>query len=247
MWGKTVLSTAIVAIALLGGLAGKEKAPLSRPATQTAPCDTQPAWEVVKGEGFTIAIPRGWRKLPMPIGHHVLYVNGDGLGVPAIDETGSPIQTGLTVERYSKLDSSTMEGAKENLASLKWNRRLKVVSQDKVKALKLSDGAEAALIRVILLKDRTRRSLQLKLYAKDKDSRGWVVSAWIVTSKDSEFVAKNKSLENWLRAHVTSLCFDREKFNTAALRVAYSPAQTQPATSSRPTTTSAPTGGNKGR
>ena len=241
MWKKPVLSAAILAIALLGSLAGKEKAPSSRPATQTAPCDTQPAWELVKGKGFTIAIPKGWRKLPMTIGHHVLYVNGDGLGAAMMDETGAPIQTGLTVERYSKTAESVLSVSKRSMANLKRNPRLKVVSQDKVKALKLSDGAEAALIRVILLKDRTRRSLQLKLFAKDKDSRGWVVSAWIVTGKDSEFIAKNESLEKWLRAHVTSLCFEREKFDAAALQAAYSPAETQPATSSRPTTTSAPT------
>lgn len=247
MWEKAVFSIAILVIALPGCLDGKEKAPSSRPTTQTAPAETQPAWEVVKGKGFTIAIPRGWRKLPMPIGHHVLYINGDGIGVPAIDETGSPIQMGFTVERYSKLKASPMGGAKKNLAGLKWNRRLKVISQSEIKSITLSDGAEAALIRVLLLKDRTRRSLQLKMFAKDKDSRGWVVSAWIVTGKDSAFIAKNKSLERWLLAHVTSLCFDRKKFDTAAIRAAYNPPATQPTTSSRPTTTSAPAKKHKAR
>jgi len=159
----------------------------------------------------------------------VLYLNADGIGAPAADQEG-PIQVGFTVERYGTTREAAAAGAKRNQESATRNPRLKVIKAGKVEELKLSDGTEGAFTRTLLLKEGSRLSLQMKLFAKDKDSRGWVVSAWIVTGKDSKFIENNPGLEQVLKAHMASLCFRPEKLSTDGVAKAHSLlAQSRPA------------------
>ena len=83
----------------------------------------------------------------------------------------------------------------------------------------------------------------MKLFAKDRQSRGCVVSAWIVTGKNSKFIADSQLLARRLRAHMTSLCFDADKFQTKELQAAYIAPTTQTTTAPKPTTTSTPATG----
>jgi len=216
--------------ALIDEAERRAKAPPLEPATHKALARPDRPWEVVGTKEFTIAVPKGWRKLPELVLNNVVYLNGDGIGAPVVDETGNPIQIGMAVERYGKVKDSAVEGAKRNLGTLEYDPRLKVLSKNPPQPLKLSDGTDAAFNRVLLIEDRSRKSLQMKLFAADSNSRGWVVSAWIVTGRDSQFIENNAPLENRLRAHVTSLCFDQSKFNTSALAAAYGGRPTQPAT-----------------
>jgi hypothetical protein len=237
MNGKHVLATTVVAVLMLASLGATRSARRAESAPRTRPGAATP-WNVVRTRQYAIAVPKGWRRMPGQLGPHVLYVTGDGIGAPIVDETGAPIQIGMTVERYGVTKESVASAAARSMQGVKQNPRLKAVAQDPVANVKLADGRAATLIRTVFIKDQTRRSLQLKMFAKDGNSRGWVVSAWIVTGRDSQFIARNKTLEAVLRAHVTSLCFDSTKFSTKALAAAYSPAATQPAT--KPTTATAP-------
>ncbi len=211
-----------------GGSAGTRPVGRTRPAAGTGP------WKVVKDREYVIAVPKGWRTLPLAVKPYVLYLNGDGLGAPAMDETGSPIQIGMTLERWGKTKGTAMEGAKVSAA--RRNPRLQPLQKTEVKPLKIADGTEVAFLRAFFRKDGRRKSLQMKLYAKDANGTGWVVSAWIVTGLKSKFIDSNEPLVKALRAHMTSLCFDEARFSTAALAAAYGISQTQPSTRSRPAT-----------
>ena len=49
-------------------------------------------WRVYNGDGFYLVVPSGWRELPFLSRTQKLYLNGDGIGVPTVDETGSPFK-----------------------------------------------------------------------------------------------------------------------------------------------------------
>jgi hypothetical protein len=195
---------------------------LSLPCTAAAgpasqPASTRPTWELVRGENYAIAVPEGWRKMDGLMPHQLVFRQGDGIGVPAVDETGSPLQIGMMVEKFAKTDDTLEDGAKKLVRSAKNNARLRLVGQEFLEPLKLSDGTAALLLWTEFIKDGDRHSLQLKMLAKDKDSGAWIVSAHIVGGKDSKLPQRDSALAVWLAAHVKSFCFDTTRFDAAAL------------------------------
>ena len=67
-----------------------------------------------------------------------------------------------------------------------------------METIKLSDGTEAMLLKVEFIKDGNRRSLQMKLVAKDTDSNAWIVSGHLVGGKESKWPTADSSLAKWL-------------------------------------------------
>ena len=216
--------------------------PASMPSTNPAsePAEN-PNWKVVKAydSGFILVVPKDWPQLKLP-GTMGFSFKGDGLGVPAADQSGSPIQVSMMVDRTNdeSPDPPAVTAKKDQqktvamtqVAGPAWQRdRPRVISSDPIQKLKLSDGTEAAFTRTLLVKEGSRRSLQLKMFAKDKKSRGVVVSATITTGMDTDFISKNKDLERKLKAHMITLCFDMEKLDTAALDKLYASKPSRPA------------------
>jgi hypothetical protein len=214
----------------------EDKEPSTKPAAENLP------WQRVEGKGYAIYAPKGWRKMGFDMPNIPLYMNGDGIGAPAVDETGQPIQIGLDVERFRHQKGAAMDAAKRNLKNVDRNRRLQRIGKGSVTPLRLSDGTDAALLTVEFYKDRTRRSCVQKVFALDRKSTGWVVTAWIVCGRDSRFVKACPWAATRLRAHITSLCFDARKLTDERLRAAYSLAEkpTRPATKPSPTTRPSP-------
>ena len=134
--------------------------------------------------------------------------------IPLVDETHAPIQMGMNVERFPRPTGTPEQGARRNL---------KAIGKGTVVAVTLSDGAKAALQTSRFYKDGSRKSFYQKLFAADAKGVGWVVSAWVVTGKDSQFVDSHPEVGAWLKAHVLSFCFDARKFDEAAVRAAYEP------------------------
>ena len=178
------------------------------------------AWEKVSGEGFAIAVPAGWRTFDMG-GRMVLFRQGDGIGVPLVDETGAPIQIGLTVEKFAGTTDTIEEGAKKLAQNARNNPRLKLIGEEKIEPVKLADGTDAMLVTTRFIKEGTRGSLQLKMVVKDQASNGWVVSAFLVSGKESKVPVEDSPLAKWLRAHVVSFCFDGAKMDEGAMKKAY--------------------------
>lgn len=183
--------------------------------------DGETEWEVVQIDAARIAVPRGWRSLDV-IKPPVFRV-GDGMGMlPPTDETGSPLQSGMSVA----LEPGTKESLQQVVADLvegaKHQRDLRLVSHT-VESLKLADGTEAALLKTLFVKDGSRRSLQMKLVAKGADSTLWIVSGHVVGGGESEWPLPESGLPKWLAAHLTSLALDGTKFDAAPLRAAYNP------------------------
>jgi len=187
---------------------------------QGAAAKEKQAWEVVKGEGFGIVAPAGWRNFEAG-GRYVLFRQGDGIGVPMVDENGAPVQVGLTVEKYSGQRGTVEEGIKSLAANARRNPRLVVVGEDVVEKVKLDDGTDAMLLITRFVKDGTRGSLQMKMLAKDQAGNGWVVSAFVVAGKESKLPVAESGVGQWLRAHVASFCLDAAKVDAGKLKGAY--------------------------
>jgi len=183
-----------------------------------ATADSAPYEVVVVGTG-RIAVPKGWRNLDQAT-NKALYRQGDGIGVPASDETGDPLQIGLVVEMFGKAKESIEEIMNGVVASAKDDPRLDLVKKDVTK-IKLADGTDALLLRAEFIKTHIRRSYQTKLVAKDAGSNVWIVSAHLVGGKDSEWSRSGSHLAKWLEAHVTSFTFDGSKFDAKKVDAAY--------------------------
>ena len=235
-------------------------APASKPSGKTASAPASepaesPYWKVTKFDyvnDYVLAVPKDWPQQQLPGITGAAFV-GDGVAAPAKDEKGDTIQVDMSVNRYDiTKDPPDVTAKQDQLKTTKQVRmpmpglgqpqhQEKVISSS-LEKLKLSDGTPAAFTRILMVKSGPRRSLQLKLFAKDKSSHGVVVSAWITTGMKTQFIDKRKDLERLLKAHMLTLCFDEEKFDTAALAKLYeSQAASQPATKpAKPKHTSKP-------
>lgn len=178
-------------------------------------------WELVAVGPGKIAVPKGWRSFDNIQPRMVLYRGGDGIGVPALDETKAPLQIGLTVEKFPGAKESIKDIMDSLAQQAKKAPRLELVGTESVEAIKLSDGTEALLLTAEFIKEGGRRSLQMKMVVKDADSTAWIVSGHLVGGKASKWPTPEGSLAKWLRAHLTSLSWEAKKFDDAKLRAAY--------------------------
>jgi hypothetical protein len=178
-------------------------------------------WELVPVGRGKMAVPKGWRNLDNIKPGMILYRQGDGKGVPLLDETKSPLQIGLVVEKSSdalKSVKNIMNGLVEEAQKAP---QLELVGQPAVETIKLADGTEAMFLTAEFIKEGRRRSLQMKLVAKDPDGKTWIASAHLVGGKESMWPTANSNLAKWLRAHLTSLSWDESKIDIGALKAAY--------------------------
>lgn len=192
-------------------------APSARPADKG---DEAP-WEVVSVGPGRIAVPKGWRSFDKIRPNMPLYRQGDGIGLPALDETKSPLQIGLTVEKFPGSKESIKEIMRGLVEGARKAPRLDLVGKESVETIKLSDGTEAMLLKAEFIKEGGRRSLQMKLVAKDTDSNVWIASGQLVGGKESRWPTAGSSLAKWLEAHLTSFSLDAKKFDAEKVKTAY--------------------------
>lgn len=126
-------------------------------------------------------------------------------------------QSGEVNRLYPGTKQKPDEGAKALAKAAKSNPRLEVIGQEVIENVTFGDGTTAALLTTEFLKDGSRRSLQMKLLAVDADSNGRVVSGFLVGGKESKVPSKDSAAAQWLRACLTSFCFDRTKLDEAPL------------------------------
>jgi hypothetical protein len=218
--GKYAVSGSSDYTTRLWRLPGPGTKPTAKPPAKlpAAPQQAAKAWEIVTvGTGF-IAVPKGWRDGGPATARMLLFRQGDGIGVPVLDETGAPLQVGMTVEKFPQTKGSLKEGIEGLLKRAKNDQRLELVGKEVVETLKLSDGTEAMLLTAEFIKDKDRKSLQMKMLVKDGESNGWVISAYLVGDKDSKLPVASSYLGQWLRVHVTSFCFDKTKLDESKLK-----------------------------
>ncbi|MGH9814142.1 MAG: hypothetical protein ACRD4T_13500 [Candidatus Acidiferrales bacterium] len=178
-------------------------------------------WEVVAVGPGRLAVPRGWRSIDRIKPTMPVYRQGDGLGVPALDETQAPLQIGLAVEMFPGSKESVKAIMSGLIAGARKAPRLELVGKVSVETVKLSDGTEAMLLKAEFIKEGSRRSLQMKLVAKDADSNAWIVSGHLVGGKESKWPTAKSSLARWLEVHLTSLSLDEKKFDPERVKAAY--------------------------
>jgi hypothetical protein len=171
---------------------------------EKAPPSISP-WEVAKAGPLSVAVPRGWRNLDGVRPNIPVFRQGDGIGIPALDDTGEPLQAGLVVEELTRAKGSLREVAADILAGVKRDSRLKPIADSRVESVKLSDSTDALFLTSFFLKEGHRRSVQLKLIARGSDSRTWMVSGFLVGGEASAWCTPKSDMSKWLRAHLQSL------------------------------------------
>lgn len=180
-----------------------------------------PGWEITSTGPVTVAVPKGWRNFDGIQPTMILFRQGDGIGVPFADETGAPLQLGLTVEKFATTTDSTEAVAKKTDEGASADPRLKGVGEAQLSPVVLSDGTEGTLLIREFIKSAHRRSLQMKLIVKDADATVWVISGYIVGGKDSQLPTPSSPLATWLRAHLLSLTMTGKAVDPATLEAAY--------------------------
>lgn len=183
--------------------------------------DPRTPWEVLEVGPGSIAVPRGWRNLDGLRPRTLVFRQGDGIGIPLLDDTGQPLQAGLVVEQLSPATERPHGIAAEIMARAHRDSRLQPLTDPEVAPLKLSDSTEAVLLTSVYVKEGRRQSLQLKLITRSSDSRIWIVSAFLVGGEGSRWCTVDSNLGSWLRAHVLSLTFSLRTLDEDRLREAY--------------------------
>lgn len=189
--------------------------------TQSAARADEARWEVVAVGSGKLAVPKSWRNLDGIQPRLVIYRQGDGIGVPRVDETDSPLQIGLIVEKLPASKESVKEIMDRLAEQAKKVPRLELVGKESIEDLKLVDGVAAKVLTAEFIKEGSRRSLQMKLVVKDADGTAWIVSGHLVGGKDSKWPKPDSKYAKWLRAHLTSLSLDAEKFAKDRIEAAY--------------------------
>ncbi len=180
------------------------------------------SWDVVPVDSARIAVPKGWRNLDKIGGQRsVLFRSGDGKGVPIFDETGAPLQTGMSIDKLPESKQSLKELLDALVKEAKNAPRLELVGKESVETIKLSDGTEAMFLTVEFIKEKHRRSLYMKLVVNDAQSNSWVITGHLVGGKESKVPTADSKLAKWLRAHLTSFTFDQTKFDEKKVQEAY--------------------------
>ena len=186
----------------------------------TAPAADEPQ-EIIKADDFAIASPRGWRENFRAPPQFVTFRQGDGIGVPKVDETKVPLQVGLTVERF-RTNKSLDDIAADLDRAAKTVIGLKPIGERQQEKLKLADGADALLITTEFMREG-RHTLQLKLVAKNAQSNAFIVSAYAAGGKDSTWPTPASALAQWLRGHVLTFVLDPKKIDPARFPGAFDP------------------------
>lgn len=178
-------------------------------------------WETVAVDAAKVAVPKEWRNMDGMKGSMLIYRQGDGIGVPATDETGAPLQIGLTVEKFPPSKESTENIAKELAKGATKNPELVAVGKELVEAVKLSDQTAATLVTTEFIKERSRRSLYMKLIGKDGKGQIWIATGYLVASKSSQWPKPKSELATWLRAHLVSLTLTGKDVDQKKIEAAY--------------------------
>lgn len=196
-------------------------------AADKPPITTAVSWEVATSSPVSVAVPKDWRNFDGMAPRIVIYRQGDGVGVPAADETGAPLQIGLTVEKFATSNDSTELIAKETAGGAARDPRLESIGDGTFVPVTLSDRTEGTFFTKEFIKSVHRRSLQMKLVVKDADRRVWVVSGYIVGGKDSRLPTPNSPLALWLKAHMLSLTVGGQAIDPKPLEAAYNAGEPQ--------------------
>lgn len=178
-------------------------------------------WDTASAGCAMIAVPKGWRNLDRIQPAMLIYRQGDGLSLPTADETGAPVQIGLTVEKFPREDEGTEAIAKEIAKGASRNPDLKMIGQERIETIVLSDRTKATLITSEFIKATTRRSFYMKLVAKSDSGDVWVATGYIVAGRDSDWPKDKGQLASWLRAHVVSLTVTGKEVDRKPLEAAY--------------------------
>jgi hypothetical protein len=174
------------------------------PAARKSPVAGRPAFlpetEILVENQFTLSVPKGWRSQKSLLSSNMLlFMLGDGKGLPALDENGSPLQVGITVERFAT-EETLDEGIAALVKAAKQASQLRIAAEPTVEETQLRGKTRAKVLTTEFIKPSGRRSLQLKVCLKGRESDAWVVSGWVVAGERSVLPKPDSDLAKRLRA-----------------------------------------------
>lgn len=186
---------AILAVTAAGTLPAQTPAP---PPQASASPELLPPGMVIEKAGARIRTPRGWqRHKDLEMGPHLIHLVGDGVGIPPVDDRGSPLQAGLAVERFTDEAASLVA----RLESASARRRMGEMERE---AVELAGGLRGTVLYSTLARDDGRKSFYEQLVIADPQKGTWLVTAWIVGSADSLLPTRGSALEQRLATFVRS-------------------------------------------
>jgi hypothetical protein len=175
---------------------------------------TNPLHQIIGGEDYAVAIPADWNlrsdmQPTMPV-----YAGGSR---PTVDENGSPLQIGLTVEHWPDVKKPLDERRQIQVDAVAHAKALVPVGEPIIQEVTLDDGTPALLMIHEFHKERGRHSLQIKLLANAPDGSAWCASGFLVGGLKSKVPTPTSDQAKWLVAYVRSFCFDRAKLDQSKL------------------------------
>lgn len=185
----------------------------------TQPAATQPTSDVVRGDGYAIRLPKGWRDDPTVLlngGQNVLNVRD---GRSFVDEVGQPLLIGITV-RKSPIGVAWLTRFPEMHARKAETSRpqLTLIGEATTRPITLADGTAAVILITQFNKQPQRHLLRYELFAfKQQDGSGWLVTGEIEGAGRSKLPSPRGEAANWLLAHVVSFVFDADKQDLSPL------------------------------
>ena len=173
-------------------------------ASQACAQNLLPPGKPVAERTFTIDVPKDWSRFkPAETGTRSIYLIGDGHGVSPLDETGRPLQVGLSVERFPN-DQSVQARVDLLKAETLQAPGRKLIGEVVIEAAKLKDGQDGTLMYSRFDKAPNRKSLYEKFIVADPKAGTWVVTGWIVTGPDSTLPLRDSALEKRINSYVKS-------------------------------------------
>lgn len=186
-------------------------------------------WQVIRGDGFAMAIPDGWLEMDPPDDSVKMVRIGDGIGIPPVDEQGQPLQAGFVVETHPGPYEDPKQLAEELIATLKSDDGARIQGEPYVRDIVLCDGSPAEFVAVEFERPaQARKSLFTQVVSADDEGNGWVTSGYVVTGEESQVSSQESMAAAWLASHVLSFCHDEAKFDESIVRKAYAILQSMP-------------------
>src|SRR5687768_1510891 len=170
--------------------------------------DPEGPWEKVEEGGGALAVPKGWTALDKFSPQVLIFRKSDGKGgVPGTDEAGQELEAQMILEKI-RMDPGLEDSATVVVDRIFKEPQTTVAVRPVGERLKLADGTDAFLMHTEVIKADKQRTLMIKLLAKIDEHNGFVVTAQISGSKDSQIPSMDHKLGQWLRAMAKSLVLD---------------------------------------
>lgn len=171
-----------------------------------------PSISYIDRASFSMAVPTSWTVRDGFAGEDSIHRVGDGIGLPAVDEGGAPLELGLMVERMGGSDLSTaVELLRKELVRAHGDATVRD------EAVALCGGREGVLLTADFAAGG-RHTLNQTLVGVDAEGAPWKANIYIHTGPQSRLSTAGGELAPTLRPWLLTFCGQPGTHHSAPLR-----------------------------